>query len=698
MTVRLFFGCARTKRRIFLPLSCGLLAAFLAAPLSISGQTPSPAMVKAMPDSGAAPSDAVHADSLKRAVPANAPPLTPRQPSQAAAAADSLRKAAKRDSLMREIARTKQQYLKFPSSPDSIFGISGFGPWQFLHTDAIGISEAARTIPSVVAVPFALSSGVNRFMYYGFPLLPNGVYFDNNVFPENPTSMTGTDNVFSTQVTQVSCNGPRGLDVSSAPSGLVIPQTGLLWENGVFGENVLGVRFSRPITRTTDFALSSNYRYFAPYTYETAGDMTSLYDYFIADTSLLENGGRNPTSSETNMSLVLASHTGPWGNAWISYSYEDARDDLAVQQVDTTNDTAGLAWESLWRYANVLRAQAHSIPAMPAGRLMLNADARAVWEGHTATIPNVNSLTPALKIGRNTDAALSLEPFFPLGNDTIAISGSAEREERGLYNGSAAAATVGDARAGYRRGFSSSRISASVKATLGDGVMAPQGGGAVHSLVYSAEISAAADGQTLRLFALRDHLPYLLPFDTIAAPLTSYFDVYNVYGAELYLGYKKVGLALGVCGASGVDTAAAARFWPDGTMPYKQPHVAVLAAPLFGRWLGFSLGSRCIVSDVKPYVKSQTTLNYTAQPLGVSEHITVDLMYDYWSARDPVPYGGTDLWSRELTSLSLRMAVHIKAFNIFYKVDNILDRKYAYVPGYFMPGITFRWGFAWIIQ
>ena len=651
-----------------------------------------------MPDSGAAPSGALRADSLKRTVPANATPLNSRQSSQAAAAADSLRKAAKRDSLSREIARTKQQYLTFPSSPDSIFGIRGLGPWHFLHTDAIGISEAARTIPSVVAVPFALSSGVNRFMYYGFPLLPNGVYFDNNAFPENPTSMAGTDNIFSTQVTQVSCSGPRGLDVSSAPSGLVIPQTGLLWENGVFGENVLGVRFSRPITRTTDFALSSNYRYFAPYTYETAGDMTSLYDYFIADTSLLENGGRNPTSSETNMSLVLASHTGPWGNAWISYSYEDARDDLAVQQVDTTNDTAGLAWESLWRYANVLRAQAHSIPAMPAGRLMLNADARAVWEGHTATIPNVNSLTPALKIGRNTDAALSLEPFFPLGNDTIAISGSAEREERGLYNGSAAAATVGDARAGYRRGFSSSRISASVKATLGDGVMAPQGGGAVHSLVYSAEISAAADGQTLRLFALRDHLPYLLPFDTIAAPLTSYFDVYNVYGAELYLGYKKVGLALGVCGASGVDTAAAARFWPDGTMPYKQPHVAVLAAPLFGRWLGFSLGSRCIVSDVKPYVKSQTTLNYTAQPLGVSEHITVDLMYDYWSARDPVPYGGTDLWSRELTSLSLRMAVHIKAFNIFYKVDNILDRKYAYVPGYFMPGITFRWGFAWIIQ
>ncbi|HMD68466.1 MAG TPA: hypothetical protein VKF42_06250, partial [Chitinivibrionales bacterium] len=359
MTVRLFFGCALTRRRVSLPLSCGLLAAFLAAPPPLLGQAPSPAVVKTVPDSGAASSGAARADSLRRTAPAIASPLTPRQPSQAATAADSLRRAAKRDSLTREIARTKQQYLTFPSSPDSIFGISGLGQWHFLHTDAIGISEAARTIPSIVAVPFALSSGVNRFMYYGFPLLPNGLYFDNNPFPENPTSMAGTDDIFSTQVTQVSCSGPRGLDVSSAPSGLIIPQTGLLWENGVFGENILGVRFSRPLTRTTDFALSSNYRYFAPYTYVTAGDMTSLYDYFIADTSLLENGGRNPMSSETNMSLVLASHAGPWGNAWISYSYEDAKDDLAVQQVDSTSDTTALAWESLWRYANVLRAQAH---------------------------------------------------------------------------------------------------------------------------------------------------------------------------------------------------------------------------------------------------------------------------------------------------------------------------------------------------
>jgi hypothetical protein len=133
-------------------------------------------------------------------------------------------------------------------------------------------------------------------------------------------------------------------------------------------------------------------------------------------------------------------------------------------------------------------------------------------------------------------------------------------------------------------------------------------------------------------------------------------------------------------------------------MPYRQPRVSLVVAPLFGRWLGFAISSRFMLSDTRPFLKSQSTLSYEAHPLGGKEHITVDLVYDYWSSRDPLSYGGIDLWSRELNSLSLRMAVHIQGFNLFYKVDNVLNRRFAYVPGYFMPGITFRWGFQWLIQ
>jgi hypothetical protein len=217
------------------------------------------------------------------------------------------------------------------------------------------------------------------------------------------------------------------------------------------------------------------------------------------------------------------------------------------------------------------------------------------------------------------------------------------------------------------------------------------------TLLYSADVCAAIAGQNLHLFALRDRMPLVLPFESLSQPARSYVNTYNVYGADVLLGHKKLGLTLGVCGVSGVDTSEAARYWPDGQMPYRQPHVAFTAAPFAGRWLGFALGSRLIMSDVRPFVKSQTALSYEGHPLP-NEHITIDLLYDYWSLRDTMTYAGIGNWNRDLHSLSLKIAVHILTFNIFYKIDNVLDRKYAYVPGYFMPGITFRWGFGWLIQ
>jgi hypothetical protein len=73
------------------------------------------------------------------------------------------------------------------------------------------------------------------------------------------------------------------------------------------------------------------------------------------------------------------------------------------------------------------------------------------------------------------------------------------------------------------------------------------------------------------------------------------------------------------------------------------------------------------------------------------------LVYDYWGPRDALIYAGDGSWSREIDNLSFKAAVQIKTFSLFYKADNILDRSFAYVPGYRMPGITFRWGLQWLI-
>jgi hypothetical protein len=394
------------------------------------------------------------------------------------------------------------------------------------------------------------------------------------------------------------------------------------------------------------------------------------------------------------MELRLGTHSGKWGTASLSYSYQDSKNDMAMEYFDTTYKRTSLQWKKITAFSNTVRAQVRSFPA---GRLAVNADAKAVLEGHTADYPFVNNIVPVQKKGRNTELAMMVEPYLALAADTFLVSCAGQRVERGLYDQSKAAAAIGDVRLGYRRGFSFPALVASVKASCGDAIAAPAGGAPGHFFVYKAELSANAGMQSLRLFASRDHMPFVLPYDSLSAPVASYFDIYDAWGADVFAGYKKIGLAAGICAVSGADTSGTLR-WPDASMPYRQPRVSLMVAPLFGRWFGFAISSRFMLSDTRPYLKSQSTLSYEAHPLGGKEHITVDLVYDYWSSRDPLSYGGTTLWSRELNSLSLRTAVHIQGFNLFYRVDNVLNRRYAYVPGYFMPGITFRWGFQWLIQ
>lgn len=674
--------------------------------------------------------DAIHTDSLRAARPAlpsdtlahaavakdsaakpNAAPVSAhllpsvtQSTSGKLSPADSLKRVAKRDSLFAQVARSKETYLHYVTSADSIFGARSIAPAQFLRSDGLGFSEEARIMPAVVAVPYALSSGVNRFMSYGFPLLPNAVFLDNNAFPEFPTALSGTDNIFSTQVTSAASAGSQGVSVTQIPSGLVIPQTALLWENALFGENSLGVRFARPLTQTIDLAILSNYRHFAPNTYGTAGDMTALFNNFVSDTSLLANGGRNPQSNETSVSIALGTHGHSWGNGWFEYTYDDATNDLALQQstaVDSSQSNSAasapkqLQWESMWHYANTVRAEVRSMPAP--GRIMFNMDAKAIFEGNTGTTPNAAGDSLTQQTGRNTDVGFSVTPFLPFAADTLLVSCTGEHSEKLLYNNLKATVTTSDVRVGYRHAASLSCLKLIAKATIGEGAAASNGIVGNQTLLYSADVCAEIGSQTLHLFALRDRMPLVLPFDSLSEPARSYVNAYNAYGADMILGDKKLGITLGVCGVSGIDTSAAARYWPDGQMPYRQPHVAFTAAPFAGRWLGFALGSRLIMSDVRPLVKVQTALSYEAHPLA-HEHITVDLLYDYWSLRDTMTYAGISTWNRDLHSLSLKIAVHIQTFNIFYKIDNVLDRKYAYVPGYFMPGITFRWGFGWLIQ
>jgi hypothetical protein len=606
----------------------------------------------------------------------------------------TLRKATF-DSLEQIKSAQLQWHMAYPSSLDSVFAPDVIGPYRIMNDNAAGLSEVLRASPLSVAVPYALSNSQSRFMLFGFPLLTNAVYTDGNVFGDVPDAEHGTDGVLATRVNEATVLPPLGVQCSGEPFRLVAPHTDVMWENGVFRENLLGVRFVRPVTKTIDAGIYSNFRSLAPYNFSTANDIKSLYNYFFQDTTLLANGGRNPLSNENEMTLAVTSHQSNTAGSSASYSYVDSKNDQAVQLHDSTANTESLHWRTISRYANIFQGNTRGLSLSSVASV--NIDARAVIEGHRLYTPIVNSALTQEDVGRNTELCLAIEPYAAFGTDTLSVSGRAVRKDQLLYNGAEPVATIGDVRFGFRNGSTWGPLYASLALSAGDGAVKPAGERLRHDLVYSASGAMAVGMQRVRVFALRDHLPFVLPYDSLSAPLESYDDVYEAYGTDVFVGYDKIGLAAGVCAVSGVDTSTSGRFWSDNMMPYRQPSFSLMLTPLFGRVHGFALSSRMMLSDRRPSIKSQTSLSYQADPIFGKEHITADLVYDYWSGRETLTYAGISTWNREINNLSLVTGVHIQGFCLFYKIDNILNRKFAYVPGYFMPGITFRWGFQWLI-
>jgi hypothetical protein len=74
-----------------------------------------------------------------------------------------------------------------------------------------------------------------------------------------------------------------------------------------------------------------------------------------------------------------------------------------------------------------------------------------------------------------------------------------------------------------------------------------------------------------------------------------------------------------------------------------------------------------------------------------------EIGFDYWSERDPVHFAGHYGWDYPIYDLNVKVTAHIKTFRLFYKIDNLMNMRQAYIPGYFSPGVTFRWGINWFI-
>ena len=604
--------------------------------------------------------------------------------------ADSLVKTAVRDSLLLEKSKHLDSYKKFPVSIDSLYNPSLLTQSFLFTSDAVGLSEAMRGFQQAVSVPFSLSSALNRFMIYGFPLPALTLYSDESMLGENTNALKGSDGITSMQLSQILLAPPLHVRYTLHPAEPVVPETDIFWEHGVFNENIFCVRFTRPLSRDLSVGIFSNNRAFSPLTYATRGDIKTFYNYFVLDTTLLSQGGKYPLVNEQNSGIRLVSNGKNGERRYLSLSYNDQRNEESYESKDSGK--ISLRWEKIFQYGTIADAGITGIRVRP---LFLNVESRLLTEGHSRNVPVVNKEYT----GRNNEYSLAVKPYLPLNADTLSLSGIFTRHDQTIYDNSKPAAVRVDGALSYIHGFSPlNGMDARVAGALGQHYLKIAGGRHDHDWTWNLNAKIEAGKEMVRVYSVRDYAPYPIMYDTIERPFRAFFDPYEAHGAELFAWYGKIGITTGVCAISGLGASDSSEIWPHNVLPYQQPRLSWVVAPLFGQWHGLSAASRWMFSDKRPYVKAQTSLSYQAHPLHGKENILLDCVLDYWSTRDAMTYGGSSDWNREIYNLYLTGAVQIKTFSLFYKIDNILNRNFAYVPGYRMPGITFRWGFQWLIQ
>ena len=616
--------------------------------------------------------------------------------------ADSARAVVIRDSLLSRKAWFKSQYLRFPTSIDSTFSPTQVGASSIHRSDASGISEILRLSPATVAVPFSLSSSINRTLTMGFVAPVRGDLFSAGDPWIDFHGVDGSDDVCATDMASIE-SAPSGAGAGVRhPQPVVSPEMMILWENGVFRENTLNVRFARPISRQMSVGVFSNYRHFAGQSYShNAGSIdqfySQIYDRLVHSSSAASRTGRSPLVDEQVSGLRLAWQGTAGRTAHFAYRYTDAENDLATQDraQRASQGWGSLVWERLAQWGSDLDVGAVGLgkgPFVISGGVLLHTGGQKT-EPFYGTLQQFRGWEKSLR--------LSIRPALALSRvDTAYVAYAFERARLRNYTGQTPVTLDNDIRAGYTHDFAGSSIHVRVGA---------EGGHVFHSLdslrgniwVGEAAVRFDAWGQSAGVFAASRATPFVYPYDTLEFVQGQLLDQYVLAGADAFLHVRKAGLFLAYYNLSDVNDASVGAAWPHGIAPYRNPRWSFVVSPAVGRVGGFLLSTRWMFSDAQPFLKAQAALSYEAGFREGRGHFRTDLVLDYWGPRDDLKFGDKALWPvwrREIYDVSLHSSIQIRTFRMYYKVDNLLNRRIAYVPGHELPGLTLRWGFNWMIQ
>jgi hypothetical protein len=597
---------------------------------------------------------------------------------------------AYRDSLM-ERERTRALIFERTdtvfSKPDPFFISSS----TIFSSDAKSPSELLGFHPFFSSVKYGVSSSLNRFLPYG-NVAPINHYSLGGLFNRTSSLIRGTDLFSASELSTITVKNGGDLHYQKNIA-LSVPEAALLWENGVFDENILQVRFSRPFSEHLMASVYSNYRHFKDQKFSHEGnDVYHSFSRLFKDTTKISRIGYNPLTDEHIVGANLEWQRDSISQISLQFSYGDLSNEVAL---DTPKAVDNFEHALFKRYPLQLQIQSswnlH-------GRFFLDADCIYETEPVTRTTAgNINGkLTPVHDRGKSDEAGLAFRSGFEMAeSDSAGIMMEVTRNYNRLFDSSEIIIVKNQPALYYKRSISGKGIEGALRASAG--VLLLHKDDLSLSSFWNAGIDLSVSKTRFRGYVQQDNITYTVQFDSISSDLPL-IERYYKAGLEFYRAWNKFDLLLGYQFVYGISDTTVNGAWLNGVAPYTQPRSVLVIAPGLGEWKGFSLRTSAMISDKKPYVKARGSVSYTAHPLNTKEHIDATLSFDYWSERDPVMFAGHSDWNVPIYNLNLEISTHIRSFRLFYKIDNLLNQRFAYVPGYYSPGITFRWGINWFIQ
>ena len=602
------------------------------------------------------------------------------------ATADSTRKS------LYSLLKEQSKYLySHPTKASVIFNPQDINRIDFSRDDYFTWNDVLRNQGEYTQIFYSPRFHFNRPLWRGYTIsleknrvgIVSSENSDANIFPYfQPLELE-----------KLTVNSDGKMTQQLFPQTRVSTQVFFIMENGLFGGNSLELRIMRNFTRYLSIGLFSSFRNLDRVDYShQAGGVSSFYNTIPGvDTSKISQNGRNPFTQ--NHISTIAVHWKKKSTIDLRYTYQDLSNDF-IQPYDSLPEES--TFDTVWYNRRDYNSSLNLYSTLPlTDRLSLFLDGQAG--------KNVYHFTPlSLNYISKSDETRGEQSFQGAGGK-VSFSTSETNNISLLTTANHSITTHTN---NVQTHIHQTNIT--VKDTYKKNIFSINGTGGA-SIIKNNGVTTAYPKVNLNTeVVLRkctiegwgkyDIVPLIVPYDSTLIPSSSNSadDFWGV-GTRLTLSNNLFSVVGGYSYIGGITEETVNRYWQKQESPYSNPSSVFSITPAFGEWKGISLSSSWLFSDTKPYVKSSSRLNFHIHKGNRTRHVYVSFLFNYWSQREFLEYAGRDNWNKPIFDIGSKITAEMKSFRLFMKIDNLLNRNNSYVPGYYMPGLIIRWGFAWTI-